>query len=434
MSILKNWGAIGVSVVACGSLLPQAALADDVASQRRLDAIVTDCTYSAGHSANLKGCLSYFKDQYERSDKEQQATAGFTLFGIFKGGYQNFWGRFEELSYTELTFGQVQYQIGYGYVLASQQYKANAAVTSNVGATAEKGKTSYAASLIGVAPNPQSAVANPLKCGDKQMRGADELLCALDTQPTVTQAYFQNAASMLAHGYADWRTEMQDAVAGKLPAGTEQPRLCPQVIGFRGIAGTGKTFLFDPVKDKDEIDAALQKAITLVAKLRGVCADVPAAGGVPAQPALSNAAVRYHGGEPYNATLGYEGDSNASVEQNTVSVGYFRDVNYFALSTRLTNAQRSMFFAPADQYFDLWLDGISNAQGLPSVLAAIASFKRTSMQQTLHVRLCNAAGQPPVGVMGDPVANPDIFAKLTTDLKTAADGPPSTTQNCAALL
>ena len=454
----KSFHAVSITATMLSlTLINSPANADEISAKSKLAKIIASCTYISGKSADLKSCLVQFKDRYERSDREIQATAGFTFFGILKGNYQNFSGNFEELNYTELTFGGngdpnsqdteknlIQYQIGFGFILASQNYKANVSATPNligqsISASAEKGKTSYAASLIGIAPDPAAPAANLPKCGDKTMLGADELLCALDMQPTVTQAYFRNAASMLAHGYADWRSEVQQAASGKLPIGRAQPRICPQIIAFRRVINKDGQIYFDPKNDLDPkvdpttFNTVARNAQILAKQLQSACPGIAAAGGNAAQPALPNAAVRYHNGEPFGIGVTDKNSNGTNANKSKISLGYFRDVNFLALSGKFNETQRKIFYEPSDQYFDLWLDGLKNAESLPSVLAAIATFSRTSSQQALHVHLCQAAGQPPVGIAGDPIANPDIFTQLTADLKAAVDGPPSPIQNCDSL-
>ncbi|TCM38011.1 hypothetical protein [Novosphingobium sp. ST904] len=371
-------------------------------------------------------CLDHF-ERYARSNRERSASAGF--LGVGSG--LTFWGTGEELHYTEVIRKvdsvQLEYQIGFGYVLFAKQRDAR--IDGNgvlfglpANAAGQAGITQFSASIIGIAPDSlKDANGRPANCKTDDLDPESALLCALDMQPTVTQAYYQTASGRMSAAFERWRRSL-----AKRPV--TPPAICPQVINFRKVDRSVKEGKIDP-----------SPAILAAAKEMN---DMLAAACLNPRP---NARISYKSGLPElkaingNVKLNL-GDGGASAAQSLVAEGYYRTKSHLATisaegtgsatsrskapeAATATAAQLVLFDQNNDHYAEFTMNGLKQSSKLPSILASIITMEQSDEAQRLRLQMACSGGSVSVPQGGNPVTDPVAFTNLVFEVRKAVDNP-----------
>lgn len=396
----------------------------------KVQAIAADC------ARNKKDCLRHFERYYRGNQDHRQAGA---LFGLLSA--HKFWGTAEELHYTEVeayptgSGEKIEYQVGFGYQIAARE--AGATMTGSglvqslsTDISGSGGGTRYWAILIGMTPDrlEDSDGRKSKSCREantrddrKSLTPAGELLCIIDMQPTVTEAYFRENSARVALAMDKWRKE------GAFINSENRALLCPQVINLRYADRKG-----DARKIDEPTPEMFAKAKELNKALMATCAYQ-----------RPNLKIAYRG---QSATYGWfnnqtrsDGkkvqDGGAGRERKSVSQEYFRSENYIFLTSKYNNfskkyktkiaKNRSLYSfenRDTDRRTEIEMQGVNSHAKLPSVLASIVSYERRDVSQHLFVKLYCGGGATNVAVADNPVANPIAFTELVEAARQAIDG------------
>lgn len=353
-------------------------------------------------STDVASCMAAF-DHFARSDVESNISGGFTL-PFFKASDETFFGYAQELYYTELTVGQVEYQVGFGYIVAAHQQDAKPSASGAFSgvqgsADADLGNTSFSTSLIGLAP------ATATDCTTVTPQSAVELrlLCAININPNVTQDYFRARVTDLSTAMNAWKAAPPAFAAGKWT-------LCPQVIDFRYS------------------DPAMRAKTPPIADVQSTVQEIQTAMSANCAASTPNAHVFYKNGPPKGPSSGdlniAGGTANAS--HTVISQGYFRNRNYLA---NTKSGWEALYDDAVDHYSEVYVDGLTAAASLPSVLAAIVTLNTTVQDQHMYVHTYCSGGARTISVSAfstagaDPVAEANAYGTLFNSLRTGADTP-----------
>jgi hypothetical protein len=399
----------------------QTSNAANLAEQTLDPATITNAENIASDCENAgAACFKHFQ-HYERRYKDHSASAGFNLFGIIKGSGLNFWGYAEELNYTEIVIDNIEYQIGFGYMLYAKQRDGTINGSGMVASlatsgTGSAGQTIYSTELVGIAPG------GDVKCDPnnttKTGNVADQLLCTMDMQPTVTETYFQNASSRLAIAYDNWRQKAvapakapPDAGAAGAAGGSGVLTICPQVINFRSTTVSDKKSVGLPTS------AIVKNIRTLDHYLSAKCNNV-----------RPNARIDYKTGTQ-GATMDVA-DGEAKANKTAIVQGYYRN-RIFLADTPKRQADNctprdsdscNFYVATTDHSAELSMSGLTDAAKLPSVLASIVSYTRTDADQKLLLLMRCSGGAVDVDVSDNPASSPQAFTNMVNLVRAGVDG------------
>jgi hypothetical protein len=373
--------------------------------------IANDCEHAGA------ACFKHFQ-HYERRYKDHSASAGFNLFGIIKGSGLNFWGYAEELNYTEIAIGDMEYQIGFGYMLYAKQRDGTITGSGMVASLATSGagsagQTIYSTELVGIAPggDVKCDPNNTTKTGDV----ADQLLCTMDMQPTVTETYFQNASSRLAIAYDNWRQKAAGPVKAPADAGAAGGSgaltICPQVINFRSTTAPDKKSIGFPTTEIVKNIRSLDKYLS--AKCNNI---------------RPNARIDYKTGTQ-GATMDIA-DGEAKANKTAIVQGYYRNRIFLADTPKreVPNCGEqdsnscNFYVAATDHSAELSMSGLTDAAKLPSVLASIVSYTRTDADQKLRLLMRCSGGAVDVDVSDNPASSPQAFTHMVNLVRAGVDG------------
>lgn len=393
--------------------------------QAKIQAIRSSCVTAT------QSCLDHF-ERYARSNRERAASAGF--LGVGSG--LTFWGTGEELHYTEVirTIGrtQIEYQIGFGYVIFAKQRDAkieSAGVLFGLPANvaSQAGVTQFSSAIIGIAPeailvtNGKDADGKDPDCKSDNLDPASGLLCALDMQPTVTQAYYQTASGRMSAAFERWRRSINQ------PGATAT--ICPQVINFREASRSVR-------------DGAIPATPEILAAAREMN-DMLSTSCKSPRP---NARISYKSGLPELKALNGNvniaiGDGGADVKQSLVAEGYYRTRSHLAsitaddvgtsekyapdgnTSSTGSNKILVLFDNKSDHYAEFTMNGLKQSSKLPSILASIITMEQSDEAQRLRLQMACSGGSFGVPQGGNPVTDPVAFTTLVSEVRKAVDNP-----------
>lgn len=421
---------------------------DPLIVQDNLNTIINKCRIST------KTCTTAFPSYY-RENNEHSSSGGF--LGLFKS--QSFWGAGQELHYTQVpatatdihgTKRTVEYQVGFGYIVAARQVDADMKGKGFLDSTpvSIKGKgggTRFWAMLIGLAPDKlsstNSAITDALGCDDEDLDAQSALVCTLDMQPTVTQRYYRDTSSRLANAMNDFRRSYSKLQPD--PAVDAKSLICPQVIDFRWKEPEKGTRNFGRQDVNDETWANLVDAADYInRKLTAACVnnrpnvkvayrdgaatrqwdkDAPApSGSASTRSTLVTQSLVGDTAEPVGSGSIGIGDGSISYDRNSITQEYQRNRYYLSTSSkRSPRFDRKLI----DHRFDIRMEGLNKSAKLPSILASIVNYEQEDISQHLSLKLICSGGTYHVAVPENPVANPTAYTQLVSNARRVVDSP-----------
>lgn len=377
----------------------------------KIDFIIRNCIQSNAM------CADSF-DRYYRENQEHAASGGF--LGIFSA--QSFWGTGQELHYTEVEMPSpslggraIEFQVGYGYIIAARQVDANMSGKGFLQSTpasikGKAGGTRFWSMIAGLAPDKiRDRGGKDANCGTDDLAPQSEMLCTLDMQPTVTQRYFRDASARLANAMDRVRRNYRDE-DGR--TGGQGSQICPQVIDFRwkkaDLSGSRS------IMDSQYLEEILPIARAINDLLSVACANK-----------RPNAKIVYRDGRAAdqwnqiaNGAINL-GDGGATEERKNLVQEYIRSSNYLLLTARISKTLENRAI---DHGVEIKMEGLIKTAKLPSILASIVNFEREDISQHLTVKLQCSGGSHSVAVPTNPVANAIAYTQLVDNARRVVDG------------
>jgi hypothetical protein len=354
-------------------------------------------------SSSVTLCMSAF-DLYSRVDSETNLNGRLSILTFFKASDQTFSGYAEELYYTEVKMNGIQYQVGYGYIVAAHQQDAKPSGSGAIslipiGGAADAGSTAFTTSVIGLAADAPRPAAST--CESPGLTGDQLLVCAVDIQPTVTQDYFKAQLSQLSGAFSKYM-QSPPANTGSMSA------ICPQVINYRTedrkLSGRQVTLSA----------AQLTDLMSIQTQLSAICENH-----------RPNVHLSYKNGRQ-NGPNAIELDIGGAVEnaaQSLLSQGYYRN-RYYLADTAL---RRYEYYAADDQFAEIYINGLTGAASLPSLLAAIVTLNTAVQDLRIHAyEQCSGGAKaislkPFSATTVDPVTSAAAYGAFVDGVRKAAD-------------
>lgn len=402
----------------------------------KLNFIISQCLTSN------QACSNIF-ERYYRENQEHASSGGF--LGLFEA--QSFWGTGQELHYTEVEMpwtagdGRVlEYQVGYGYIIAARQVDANMKGKGFLDSTpvAIKGKgggTRFWGIIAGLAPDKirstKSNADDKVDCGSDDLDPQSEMLCTLDMQPTVTQRYFRDANARLANAMDRVRREYREPrKAGTLSS------ICPQVIDFRWKSpdASGSRAITEKNVERDmlRIARAINDALSVACINERPNAKIVYRDGTATDQWMRTLRAAKNRPDDERDTTENQtpqdgvtnadisiGDGGISADLKSLTQEYQRSSTYLTLTAKTS---RELNNDDVDHRVEIKMEGLSKTAKLPSILASIVNYEREDISQHLGVKLQCSGGTDAVAVPTNPVANAVAYTELVDNARRVVDG------------
>lgn len=253
--------------------------------------------------------------------------------------------------------------------------------------------------LIGIAPdkltrkkeNEDPKPASNCDSSD-ELKPESGLVCAIDMQPAVTDAYYRENASRLALAMDRWRRNFS----------LNNKRLrtvCPQVINFR-----------EKYQPATPISYASKGLINSIVVLN----DILSATCGNKRPNLK---IVYR---DQDATASWEGTGNSNVE-TSITQEYDRFRVYFTRTARSQRYFEDLIDRVSDHRFTIKMEGTNRNAKLPSILSSIVTYEQSDVSHHLTVKVYCSGGATATAVADNPVANAIAYTQVVEKARNAVD-------------